>query len=174
MRILGIDPGLQRTGWGVVEAKGNALGFIACGVIRTEAGAAVAARLASIDRALDAILEEWCPQSAAVEQIFVNANPASAMKLGLARGVALCVPARKGLAVAEYPANTVKKSVTGAGHAGKDQIGAMVRMLLPGCPVAGADAADALAIAITHAHHAGMRSRMTEETNHDRKALGRY
>lgn len=153
MRILGIDPGLQRTGWGVVETRGSALRFVACGLIRAGAGEDVPARLARIDRDLVAVIETWKPDGAAVEQIFVNANPASAMKLGLARGVALCVPARMGLAVAEYPANTVKKSVTGAGHAAKDQIGAMVRMLLPGCGVSGADEADALAIAITHAHH---------------------
>lgn len=157
MRILGIDPGLLRTGWGVVERRGNALRFIACGTIRSKDGEGVPARLARIDGGLVEIIETWKPDGAAVEQIFVNANPASAMKLGLARGVALCVPARLGLSVAEYPANTVKKSVTGAGHAGKEQIAAMVRMLLPGCDVSGADESDALAIAITHAHHIDMR-----------------
>lgn len=160
LRIVGIDPGLQRTGWGIVETAGSALRFVACGTIRSgEGGTGVAERLAFIDRALDAVLESWVPDSAAVEQIFVNANPASAMKLGLARGVALCVPARRGLSVAEYPANTVKKSVTGAGHADKVQVGAMVRMLLPGCGSGGSDAMDALAIAITHAHHLPLEAR---------------
>lgn len=157
MRILGIDPGLQRTGWGVIEQDGSALRFCGCGLIRAASGTGDAPRLARIDRELEKIVALWKPDAAAVEQIFVNANPASAMKLGLARGVALCVPARMGLEVFEYPANTVKKSVTGAGHADKAQIAAMVRVLLPGSVAAGADEADALAIAITHAHHAGMQ-----------------
>ncbi|MCB9978994.1 MAG: crossover junction endodeoxyribonuclease RuvC [Rhodospirillales bacterium] len=157
MRILGIDPGLQKTGWGVIESAGSTLRFLACGRITSDAAQDVPARLAAIDRGLSAVVEAWSPDEAAVEQIFVNANPASAMKLGLARGVALCVPARAGLFVGEYPANTVKKSIVGAGHAAKVQIGAMVRVLLPACGVVSADEADALAIAICHAHHVGVR-----------------
>jgi crossover junction endodeoxyribonuclease RuvC len=158
MRILGIDPGLQKTGWGVIESHANALRFLACGHVMTDGSMDVAARLAVLDRGLEEVLKTWSPDEAAVEQIFVNANPASAMKLGLARGVALCVPARAGLVVAEYSANTVKKSVVGAGHAAKVQIGAMVRMLLPTCGTPSADGADALAIAICHAHHSASRS----------------
>ncbi|HRC27296.1 MAG TPA: crossover junction endodeoxyribonuclease RuvC [Alphaproteobacteria bacterium] len=159
MRILGIDPGLQNTGWGVIESQANTLRFLACGRVRTDGSMDVAARLAVLDRGLEAVLKAWSPDEAAVEQIFVNANPASAMKLGLARGVALCVPARAGLAVAEYPANTVKKSIVGAGHAAKVQIAAMVRMLLPASGTTlSADEADALAIAICHAHHSASRS----------------
>lgn len=158
MRILGIDPGLQRTGWGVIESAGTSLRFVACGRVVSDAGEETAVRLAGIDRALSAVIERWVPVQAAVEEIFVNANPASAMKLGLARGVALCVPARFGLPVAEYPANTVKKSVVGAGHAAKIQVAAMVRILLPTAGEVSGDAADALAIAICHAHH-GVRRR---------------
>lgn len=155
MRILGIDPGLQKTGWGVIESSGNALRFLACGRIVSDPTQSVSTRLAEIDRGLSSVMAAWEPDEAAVEQIFVNSNPASAMKLGLARGVALCVPARGGLVVAEYPANTVKKSIVGAGHAAKVQIGAMIRVLLPACGVVSSDEADALAIAICHAHHAG-------------------
>lgn len=126
---------------------------MASGRALTQSGGPTADRLAALDRALEAVIDAWSPEEAAVEEIFVNANPASAMKLGLARGVALCVPARKGLPVAEYPANTVKKSVVGAGHAAKVQVGAMIRVLLPACGPVSADEADALAIAICHAHH---------------------
>lgn len=153
MRILGIDPGLQKTGWGIIEITGSALRFLASGRAVTKGEMPTPDRLAALDRALETVIDSWAPEEAAVEEIFVNANPASAMKLGLARGVALCVPARKGLPVAEYPANKVKKSVVGAGHAAKVQVGAMIRMLLPNCGPVSADEADALAIAICHAHH---------------------
>jgi crossover junction endodeoxyribonuclease RuvC len=154
MRVLGIDPGLERTGWGVVDSEGSRLKFVAAGVIRTNPSLPVPERLLLIDQGLAEILQTWKPDEAAVEETFVNVNAASSLKLGQARGVALLAPARAGIPVAEYSANLVKKSVVGAGHAAKDQIGHMVRMLLPGCGDPGADAADALAVAICHAHHA--------------------
>jgi crossover junction endodeoxyribonuclease RuvC len=156
MRIIGIDPGLQCTGWGVVEAEGSRLRHIAHGVIRTAAGGSVAERLVSVFDGLAAMITLWMPDEAAVEETFVNRNAASSLKLGQARGVAMLAPARAGLVVAEYPASLVKKSVTGAGHAEKPQVQAMIRVLLPGI-TAPADAADALAVAICHAHHAATR-----------------
>lgn len=153
MRILGIDPGLQKTGWGLIEHEGNALRFIACGLIKTDPAASLAQRLAQIDAGLAAVIAQYAPQQAAVEETFMNNNAASALKLGQARGVALVAPARLGLPVAEYAANLVKKSIVGAGHAQKAQMGMMVRILLPACGAPTADEADALAVAICHAHH---------------------
>lgn len=152
-RVLGIDPGLQRTGWGVIEVSGNRLRYVAHGVVRTTAALALAQRLVQIETGLLQVIEALKPHTAAVEEIFVNSNPGSALKLGVARGVALLTPARMGLSVAEYPANLVKKSVVGTGHAAKDQVMMMMRVLLPGCDVENSDAADALAVAICHAHH---------------------
>jgi crossover junction endodeoxyribonuclease RuvC len=160
MRILGIDPGLQRTGWGVIEAEGNRLQYIACGTIATNPTLSTAERLAEIDAGLVDAINTWQPDTAAIEETFVNRNPASALKLGVARGAAMVVPARMGLSVGEYPANLVKKSVVGTGHATKDQIGMMIRTLLPSAGKMGADAADALAIAICHAHHYSSRMKM--------------
>lgn len=160
MRILGIDPGLQKTGWGIIRFDSNRLQFVACGTIQTNPADTTAQRLAEISIALEKIIQDWTPDEAAIEETFVNRNPASALKLGVARGAAMVTPARLGLAVAEYPANLVKKSVVGTGHAAKDQVGLMVRTLLPGAGKMGADAADALAIAICHAHHASSRKRM--------------
>ncbi|AGH97947.1 crossover junction endodeoxyribonuclease RuvC [Micavibrio aeruginosavorus] len=160
MRILGIDPGLQRTGWGVIEAEGNRLQYIACGTIATTPTLSTAERLAEIDAGLVDAINTWQPDTAAIEETFVNRNPASALKLGVARGAAMVVPARMGLSVGEYPANLVKKSVVGTGHATKDQIGMMIRTLLPSAGKMGADAADALAIAICHAHHYSSRMKM--------------
>lgn len=160
MRILGIDPGLQRTGWGVIEAEGNRLQYIACGTIATNPTLSTAERLAEIDAGLVDAINTWQPDTAAIEETFVNRNPASALKLGVARGAAMVVPARMGLLVGEYPANLVKKSVVGTGHATKDQIGMMIRTLLPSAGKMGADAADALAIAICHAHHYSSRMKM--------------
>jgi len=154
MRILGIDPGLERTGWGVIETEGSRLSFLAAGVILSKASEPMATRLNRIDSELSAIVEKWKPESAAIEETFVNKNAASSLKLGQARGVAIVAPARAGLDVAEYSANTVKKSVVGVGHAGKDQIGMMIKVLLPTAGQLAADAADALAVAICHAHHA--------------------
>lgn len=157
MRILGIDPGLQKTGWGVIESVGNRLSFVQCGLIRTQAALPLYARLAEIDAGLARVIADHQPDEAAIEITFVNENPASALKLGVARGAAMTCPARHGLAVAEYAPNLVKKSLTGAGHAAKEQIGHMVRMLLPASGPMGADEADALAIAICHAHHSASR-----------------
>jgi len=152
LRILGIDPGLGHTGWGVIECEGNRLRPLAHGAIATDAGLDLAARLAEIHKALVHIVAEWTPEEAAIEEVFVNRNPASTLKLGMARGIALLVPAMAGMKVAEYAANLVKKSVVGTGHADKAQVAMMVGRILPGA-IAAADAADALAVAICHAHH---------------------
>ena len=153
MRLIGLDPGLRRTGWGIVDAEGNRLHHVDCGVIAVATGGALAERLAQLFRGLVAVLDRYAPQAAAVEETFVNRNASSTLKLGLARGVVLLAPAERGLPVYEYPANLIKKSVVGFGHAEKRQVALMVRKLLPGA-VAAADAADALAVAICHAHHA--------------------
>jgi crossover junction endodeoxyribonuclease RuvC len=154
VRILGIDPGLNRTGWGIIDSEGNRLRHIAHGVVTSDAADALSARLSSLYAELAKIIVTWQPAEAAVEEVFVNRNPASTLKLGMARGIALLAPAMIGLAVAEYAANLVKKSVVGTGHADKAQIAMMVGVLLPGCG-AKTDAADALAVAICHAHHRG-------------------
>ncbi len=160
MRILGIDPGLQKTGWGIVEAEDNRLRYIACGLIKTDADRSLAERLVQIDTGMQSVLDAWTPDEAAIEETFMNNNAASALKLGCARGVAMLVPARNGLRVSEYPANLVKKSVVGNGHATKHQIGMMVKVLMPACGAMGPDEADALAIAICHTHHAASRNRL--------------
>lgn len=153
MILIGLDPGLGCTGWGVVEAEGNRLRHIANGQVRTDPKAALPARLAALHDALVAVLDEHRPGAAAVEEVFVNDNPQSTLKLGQARGVVLLAAARCGLDVGEYAARLVKKAVVGTGGADKAQVHAMVARLLPGARIAGADAADALAVAITHAHH---------------------
>ena len=153
IRILGIDPGLRRTGWGVVEADGNRLLFVACGSVHTQDGASVAARLVTIHDGLLRVLNEFQPEEAAVEATFVNKDAGATLKLGQARGIALLVPARSGILVAEYAPNVVKKSIVGAGHGDKAQVRMMVGVLLPKADPYTHDAADALAIAITHAHH---------------------
>ncbi len=160
MRILGIDPGLQKTGWGIIEAEGHRLSFVASGLIKTTASKALPERLSEIDHGMSAVLERFKPDQAGIEETFVNNNPASALKLGVARGVAMVVPARAGLFVGEYPANLVKKSVVGAGKASKDQVGMMIRVLLPSCGDISEDEADALAVAICHTHHAMSNSLM--------------
>lgn len=154
MRLLGLDPGLRHTGWGVVDAVGNRLSHVADGVVHSRDGAPLAERLVELFRQLNAVLDTYAPQEAAVEETFVNKNPASTLKLGVARGIALLAPAERGIPVFEYSTNLVKKSVVGVGHADKLQIQMMVRRLLPGCAIVSADAADALAVAICHAHHA--------------------
>jgi len=162
MIILGLDPGLGTTGWGVVRAEGNRLSHVANGQIRTDASAALPARLAALDAALAQVIATHDPDAAAVEEVFVNTNPQSTLKLGQARGVVLLGAARAGLPVGEYAARLVKKSVVGVGSAGKDQVHAMVARLLPGCAPAGPDAADALAVAITHAHMSASARRLGE------------
>lgn len=157
MRLIGLDPGLQHTGWGVIEAEGSRLQGIAAGAIHSDPALSLADRLVQIHEGVAAVLGRYQPAEAAVEETFVNKNPAATLKLGMARGVVLLAPALAGLPVAEYPANLVKKAVVGAGHADKQQVAMMVRTLLPGCQANSADAYDALAVAICHAHHAGTR-----------------
>ncbi|MCA0273479.1 MAG: crossover junction endodeoxyribonuclease RuvC [Proteobacteria bacterium] len=152
MRVLGIDPGLRCLGWGVIEVSGSRLSHVANGAIRTE-GSDLAERLLMLFTGLSEVLEQYNPDAAAVEQTFVNRDGAGTLKLGQARGVAVLVVARAGLAVGEYAPNAVKKAVVGVGHADKVQVAHMVRHQLPGVDLAGPDAADALAIAICHAHH---------------------
>lgn len=152
MRVLGIDPGLRNLGWGVIDARGSRLSHVANGIIHSE-GRDLAARLLSLYRALARIVEDHAPEAAAVEQTFVNRDGAATLKLGQARGIALLVPAQAGIAVGEYAPNAVKKAVVGVGHADKTQVAHMVRHQLPGVDLAGPDAADALAVAICHAHH---------------------
>ena len=156
MRLLGIDPGLRFTGWGVVDAEGNRLRHVANGVIKSGNGE-LAIRLRRLHDGLQEVVAAFQPDSAAVEETFVNRDGQSTLKLGQARGIALLVPALADVPVAEYAANSVKKSVVGYGHADKTQIGHMIGVLLPGAIVDSADAADALAIAICHAHHASAR-----------------
>lgn len=160
MIILGLDPGLGTTGWGLIAADGNRLSHIANGQIKTDSKMPLASRLLVLDLALTDLLLEHKPDSAAVEEVFVNDNPQSTLKLGQARGVVLLGASRSGLEVGEYAARLVKKSVVGVGNASKDQVHAMVARLLPGAKIAGADAADALAVAITHAHHVASARRM--------------
>lgn len=147
-------------GWGIIEAVDNRLRYIACGVVKTDAKLSLGERLVQLDMGLVDILKAYEPDEAAIEETFMNNNAASALKLGCARGAAIVCVARTNRHVHEYPANLIKKSVVGNGHATKDQIGMMVQMLLPGCGEMGADAADALAIAICHSHHAASRARM--------------
>jgi len=158
MRLLGLDPGLNRTGWGVIEAEANRLVYIADGVVESSADRPLAERLAVLYEGIARVIAEHKPMEAAVEETFVNVNGQSTLKLGHARGVALLAPAQAGLPVAEYAARLVKKSVVGTGRAEKAQIAHMVRCLLPGARIAGADAADALAVAICHAHHRRLQS----------------
>lgn len=157
MRILGLDPGLRHTGWGIIDVAGNRLTHVADGVAHAATDQPLAMRLVELFRQVTAIVQRFRPDEAAVEETFVNRNPASALKLGTARGVVLLAPAQQGLPVAEYSANLVKKAVVGAGHAEKAQVQMMVRQILPGCVIAEPDAADALAVAICHAHFAETR-----------------
>jgi crossover junction endodeoxyribonuclease RuvC len=153
IRIIGVDPGLRRTGWGIVESDGVRLSFVASGVIKAAIDGDLAYRLRDIYEGLFSVISAFTPAEAAVEETFVNDNPRATLKLGQARGVALLVPAMLGLKVAEYTPNLIKKSVVGAGHAEKSQVQMMVKLLLPKATFDSADAADALAIAICHAHH---------------------
>jgi len=155
IRIIGIDPGLRNMGWGIVELAGSQLIYVASGVLHSNNKMALGSRLCELHEGLARVIADYRPAEAAVEETFVNCDPQSALKLGQARGIALVVPALAGLPVAEYAANLIKKTVAGAGHAEKAQIMMMVKVLLPKCQNANfsADAADALAVAITHAHH---------------------
>jgi crossover junction endodeoxyribonuclease RuvC len=152
IRIVGIDPGLRRTGWGVIDTDGVRLGYVACGSVTADADGSLGLRLRQLFDGLSEVLAQLAPVEAAIEQTFVNRDAAATLKLGQARGIAMLVPALQGLTIAEYAPNAVKKTVVGAGHGDKDQIRAMVKCLLPRAMPDSADAADALAIAITHAH----------------------
>lgn len=160
MRIIGLDPGLRYTGWGVIESVDNRLSFVACGRIVVPDQDELNVRLAYLHRELEKVIADTRPDQAAVEETFSNVNPKSTLKLGMARGVVLLAPALHGIPIGEYAANTVKKTVVGAGHADKTQIQHMVKMLLPKADFSSADAADALAIAICHAHHASTRAKI--------------
>jgi crossover junction endodeoxyribonuclease RuvC len=153
IRILGIDPGLRRTGWGIVEIAGNRLGYLGCGSVVTNDRHSLALRLVAIHDGLLAVLEQYRPDEAAVEATFVNKDAAATLKLGQARGIAMVVPAKAGVPVAEYAPNLVKKSIVGTGHGDKGQVRMMIGVLLPKSDPQSDDAADALAIAVTHAHH---------------------
>lgn len=158
VRILGIDPGLRKTGWGLISVHGTKLSYVACGLIQSDGDLDLALRLKQLYEGLSAIVREWAPDEVSVEETFVNKDAQATLKLGHARAMALIVPALAGLPVAEYGANQVKKTVVGVGHAEKAQVGAMVRVLLPKSNPESADAADALAIAIAHAHHRTARA----------------
>jgi crossover junction endodeoxyribonuclease RuvC len=157
MLIIGLDPGLGCTGWGVIAAEGNRLSHVANGQVRTDPKASLPARLVRLEAALGEVIDAHRPAAAAVEEVFLNENPQSTLKLGQARGVVLLTAARRGIEVGEYAPRLVKKAVVGFGGAEKAQIHAMIQRLLPGVKIAGADAADALAVAITHAHHLASR-----------------
>lgn len=159
MRVMGIDPGLRRTGWGVIELEGSRVSHIANGVC-CSVGDALGVRLLSLHRQLTEILVQYAPDTAAVEQTFVNRDGAGTLKLGQARGIAMLVPAEAGLEIGEYAPNAVKKTVVGVGHADKAQVEHMVRMQLPGAEITGPDAADALAIALCHAWHGRSAGRL--------------
>ena len=161
MKILGLDPGLGTTGWGIIEAQGNRLAHIANGQIRTDTAAPLPRRLAALADELEAVIADHRPEAAAAEEVFVNQNPQSTLKLGQARGVVLMCAARAGIEVGEYSPTLVKKAVVGTGGAEKAQVHAMVSRLLPGVKIAGRDAADALAVAITHAHHLATAKRIS-------------
>lgn len=160
MRLLGLDPGLRHTGWGIIDVEGNHLRYVADGAIHPKAELGLPERLVHLHHALAKVIADHRPAEAAVEETFVSQNAASTLKLGMARGVVVLVPALASLPVSEYPANLIKKSVVGVGHATKDQVQMMVRRLLPGCRLDSEDSADALAVAICHAHHAGTARRI--------------
>ncbi len=163
-RLLGIDPGLRFMGWGLIEVDGNRLRHLADGVIATDGADSVPDRLKTLHAGLNALFDAWAPSEAAVEETYVNRSGSSTLKLGYARGVALLAPALAGIAVAEYGAMEVKRAVVGTGAATKDQVEMMVRRLLPGATIKRADAADALAVAICHAHHRASRLRIAAGT----------
>lgn len=164
VRILGVDPGLNTTGWGVIEQRGSALTFIACGTITSKAADALSVRLASLAQGLRAVLREHCPHGAAIEETFVNVSGSSTLKLGQARGALLLTLADAGLPVGEYAPTLIKKAVVGVGRAEKAQVAMMVQMLLPAARTAlatqKADASDALAVAICHAHHSALQAKL--------------
>ena len=162
IRVLGIDPGLRRTGWGVIDVIGTRLSYRACGTVTSDDAYSLAERLVQLHHGLNLVLDAQAPDVAAVEKTFVNKDPVATLKLGQARAMALFTPSVRGLEVFEYAPNQVKKTVVGVGHAQKEQVHVMVKMLLPQAEITGPDAADALAIAISHAHLAQTAGRMAE------------
>lgn len=162
MKILGIDPGLTKTGWGIINIEGSRLSYMGSGLIKSNVVDDLSARLAFLHTELSKVIDAWQPGAAAVEETFVNCNPASALKLGQARGVCLAAPAIHGVPVGEYSANKIKKSIVGTGHATKTQMGMMIRTLLPSCGQISEDEADALAVAITHAHYRNINTQLKE------------
>lgn len=174
MRIIGLDPGLRHTGWGVVDVEGSHLAYVACGTVDPPGTLAMADRLKALHDELMHVLHRFRPEESAVEETFLNKNPGTTLKLGHARGVVLLVPALFGLPVSEYAAKSVKQAVVGTGGATKDQVGHMVRTLLPGAKPDGEDAADALAVAICHGHHgASQRAWTAGRTATTQMAVGR-
>ena len=161
-RLVGFDPGLRKTGWGIIDVEGSRLSHVANGIIKTDNSLTLAERLVQLHDGLQQVISDWEPVSAAVEETFVNKNPNSTLKLGQARGISLLVPSMAGLPVSEYSPNHIKKSVVGSGHAGKEQVTAMLGILLPGVKINGEDAGDALAVAICHAHSGGAHGRLSE------------
>ncbi len=161
-RLVGFDPGLRKTGWGIIDVEGSRLSHVANGIIKTDNSLSLADRLVQLYDGLGQVIADWEPVSAAVEETFVNKNPNSTLKLGQARGISLLVPAIAGIPVSEYSPNHIKKSVVGSGHAGKEQVTAMLSILLPGVKINGEDAGDALAVAICHAHSGGAHGRLSE------------
>ena len=160
LRILGIDPGLRNMGWGLIMQEGSKLSFLACGTIKSDEKQSLSERLKQLHNGLSEVVTSFVPDEAAVEETFVNKDARATLKLGHARGIALLVPALAGLSVAEYAPNLIKKTIVGAGHADKDQIHMMVKVLLPKSNAKTPDAADALAIALTHAQHRGLNQRL--------------
>ncbi|KIN63791.1 Crossover junction endodeoxyribonuclease RuvC [Sulfitobacter noctilucicola] len=154
MRVIGIDPGLRNLGWGVIDVAGSRISHVANGICHSQ-GTDLAQRLLSLHEQLTLVFQTYRPETAAVEQTFVNKDGAGTLKLGQARGIAMLVPAQAGLSIGEYAPNKIKKTVVGVGHADKGQVAHMVKIQMPGVVLTGPDAADALAIAICHAHHGG-------------------
>jgi crossover junction endodeoxyribonuclease RuvC len=171
IRILGLDPGLAQMGWGVIDVSGSRLSHVAHGVIATKTAAGLGVRLMTLHRELSLVIQTHAPASIAVEQAFVARDPQAALKLGHARAVALLAAAQAGLEIAEYAPNHIKKSVVGAGHAGKEQVQFMVKRLLPACGVTQADAADALAAAIAHAHLSTTRAKTLSHLRADARGV---
>lgn len=160
MRVIGIDPGLRNMGWGVIDVAGSKISHVANGICHSSASDDLAGRLLSLFDQLTEVVSTYAPDCAAVEQTFVNKDAVATLKLGQARAVALLVPAQAGLPIGEYAPNAVKKTVVGVGHAAKQQVEHMIKLQLPGAKLAGADAVDALAIAITHSFHANTANRL--------------
>ena len=158
MIILGIDPGLRKTGWGIIKKDGSRLSYLGSGLIKSKASAPLPRRLADLHEGIADVIKDWQPDTAAVEETFVNRNPGDALRLGQARGVVMAVPALYSIPTSEYATNKIKKTVVGVGHAGKQQIDIMIKMLLPTCGQPSEDEADALAVAITHAHYYNARN----------------